>query len=139
MPGASRIAASVLPLVLLAACSVAGADPADPAAADSIRPAGPPSSFDLRRIPRAEFPLARPLVGARRGSETASSSSLLAPADPGQKPWEQSLPWDQANGEFSGEGNNPRGGTATSRGRFRLDLLDYLPGEARAAGRTDEP
>ncbi len=116
-----------MPLVFLAACSVAGAGPADTTASDAIRPAAP-SSFELRRVPRAEFPLARPLVAARKDSETLSPSAQRSLADPGQRPWEQSLPWDQVNGEFSQEGSNPREGTATSRERFRLDLLDCLPG-----------
>ena len=128
MPGASRIAGSVMPLVLLAACSVAGAGPADTVASDAIRLAAPPSSFELRRIPRAEFPLARPLVAARRGSEATPRFPLRSFADRAQKPWEHSLPWDQANGEFSAEGSRPRAGAATSRERLRLDLLDYLPG-----------
>ncbi len=127
MPGASRNAGSVMSLVLLAACAIARADPAEPAASDAIRFSAPPASFELRRIPRAEFPLARPLVAARRGSEGTPPLPLRSLAGFAQRPWEQSLPWDQANGEFSEEGSRPRGGAATSRERLRLDLLDYLP------------
>jgi len=87
-----------------------------------------PSSFELRLIPRAEFPLARPLVTARRSSEAAPRLPLRPLARLAPAPWERSLPWDQANGEFSEEASRPRVGAATSRERLRLDLADYLPG-----------
>lgn len=127
MPRANRIAGSVMPLVLLAFCSAVAAGPADTTVSDATGLTAPPSAFELRRIPRAEFPLARPLVAARRGSEAMLRLPLRPLANLARKPWEQSLPWDQANGEFSEEGSRPSGGAATSMERLGLELVDYLP------------
>jgi hypothetical protein len=127
MLGAVRIARAVMPLVLLAARPVAAADSSDSTASEASHPLAAPSSFELRRVPRSQFPLARPLLLAPRSSMATPPLSLGARGNARGNPWEKLLPWDRANGELSSELNRPRGGRATSRGRLQADLVDYLP------------